>query len=86
MDTVDRRVPRTPDAKSCKKMAELRAMGKLSAGTTERARLVLDLRFGMTGEPPYTLEKIGEVLHVTRERARQIQSKALLALGVDPWA
>ena len=44
---------------------------------TLRERRVLQLRYGLGGEQPQTLEAIGRVLAVTRERARQIESRAL---------
>lgn len=47
---------------------------------TERERDVLRLRFGLDGGQRYTLEEVGETLHVTRERVRQIEAKALLKL------
>jgi RNA polymerase primary sigma factor len=43
----------------------------------EREQLVLRLRFGLGGVRAHTLEEIGERLGVTRERARQIEAKAL---------
>ncbi len=46
----------------------------------EREREVLELRFGLLGEPPRTLEDIGEVMGVSRERVRQIEGKALRKL------
>jgi RNA polymerase primary sigma factor len=42
-----------------------------------RERRVLQLRYGLGGEQPRTLEAIGRALDVTRERARQIESRAL---------
>jgi RNA polymerase primary sigma factor len=42
-----------------------------------RERRVLQLRYGLGGEQPRTLEAIGRTLEVTRERARQIESRAL---------
>jgi RNA polymerase primary sigma factor len=45
-----------------------------------RMRRVLALRFGLDGEPPQTLEEVGEALGVTRERVRQIESRALQEL------
>ncbi len=44
---------------------------------TLRERRVLALRYGLGGREPCTLEVIGRQLAVTRERARQIESKAL---------
>lgn len=45
---------------------------------TERG--VLELRFGLEGEEPRTLESIGRQLGITRERVRQIESAALARL------
>ena len=49
---------------------------------TERESRVLILRFGLEGEPPKTLSEIGTILGVSRERVRQVQDAALLALRV----
>ncbi len=45
-----------------------------------RERRVLELRFGLSEEDPRTLEEIGRVVGVTRERVRQIEAKALAML------
>ena len=44
---------------------------------TPRERLVLELRFGLRGSDPQTLEEIGRCFGVTRERIRQIEAKAM---------
>ena len=44
---------------------------------TERECSVVKMRLGLDGEEEHTLEKIGEKFGVTRERIRQIESKAL---------
>lgn len=46
----------------------------------DRERLVLEMRFGIGLEKNYTLEEVGEVLNVTRERVRQIESSAIKKL------
>ena len=48
---------------------------------TEREQEVIVLRFGLDGSQPHTLEEVGQMFHVTRERIRQIEAKALRKLG-----
>lgn len=43
----------------------------------DRERSIVTLRFGLANDDPMTLEKIGKVFGVTRERIRQIQVEAL---------
>jgi len=50
------------------------------AQLSERMRHVLELRFGLTGAVPKTLEEVGIELGVTRERVRQLESRALREL------
>lgn len=38
------------------------------------------LHFGLGGKEPMTLESIGKILHLSRERVRQIKEKALRRL------
>ena len=44
---------------------------------TDRQKQVLRLRFGMEDGNCYSLEKVGNLLHISRERARQIERQAL---------
>ena len=46
----------------------------------DRERGILELRYGLGGEEPCTLEEIGARLGVTRERIRQIEKKTLAKL------
>src|SRR3954451_11511940 len=48
-----------------------------------RMRHVLERRFGLDGAPPQTLEELGTELGVTRERVRQLETRALRALRMD---
>jgi RNA polymerase primary sigma factor len=59
---------------------EMRQVLGLLDRLEERAATVLRLRFGLGGEDPLALEKIGERLGLTRERVRQIERKALCDL------
>jgi RNA polymerase sigma factor (sigma-70 family) len=49
----------------------------------ERERQVLELRFGIGGAREHTLDQVGKLLGITRERVRQIQSSALER--IEPW-
>ncbi len=47
----------------------------------EKEALVLKWRFGLDDDQPLTLQEIGDRLHLTRERIRQIEQKAMRKLG-----
>ena len=47
---------------------------------TRREEEVLRLRYGLTDGRARTLEEVGQIFHVTRERIRQIEAKALRKL------
>ncbi len=46
----------------------------------EKERKVIELRFGLGGNEPKTLREIGEILGVSRERVRQLETRALRKL------
>jgi RNA polymerase primary sigma factor len=46
----------------------------------EKERRVIELRFGLRGEEPKTLREIGEILSISRERVRQLETRALRKL------
>jgi RNA polymerase primary sigma factor len=54
------------------------------ATLSDRQRRVLEMRFGLDGEPPCTLDQVGETFALTRERIRQIEQQGLEALRVLP--
>ena len=53
---------------------------------TPREELVLRMRFGVGEGSEHTLEEVGKSFNVTRERIRQIESKALRKLRQPNWA
>ena len=55
-----------------------RILGTLS----HRERRVLELRYGLDGEHPRTLDEVGRTFNVTRERIRQIENQSLKKLRV----
>jgi RNA polymerase primary sigma factor len=59
-----------------------RALGALPA----REREVIEMRFGLTGGRPRTLEEVGRAFNVTRERIRQIENHTLKKLEALPEA
>ena len=46
----------------------------------ERERRVLEMRYGLDGKSPRTLDDVGRYFNVTRERIRQIESQSLKKL------
>jgi RNA polymerase primary sigma factor len=52
----------------------------------ERERQVIELRFGLSGAQPCTLEEVGRAFGVTRERIRQIENNTLKKLESLPEA
>lgn len=55
-------------------------LGRVLGTLQERERAVVEMRFGLGGQPAMTLEQVGRQYGVTRERIRQIEAKALRKL------
>jgi RNA polymerase primary sigma factor len=53
---------------------------RVLAGLSHRERRVLELRYGLGGEHPRTLDEVGRTFNVTRERVRQIENQSLKKL------
>jgi RNA polymerase primary sigma factor len=47
---------------------------------TPRERKIISLRYGLQNGYSYTLEEVGRIFRVTRERVRQIEAKAMKKL------
>ena len=50
-----------------------------------RERKILEMRFGLGDEDEHTLEEVGQVFNLSRERVRQIEKKALQRLRHPQW-
>ncbi|WP_330183050.1 sigma-70 family RNA polymerase sigma factor [Nocardia sp. NBC_01503] len=55
-------------------------LGRVLSGLPEREAQVIALRYGLDGAEPRTLEEVGRLFGVSRERIRQIESKAMQRL------
>jgi RNA polymerase primary sigma factor len=68
-----------PDVVTSERLRSTELAAALGA-LNPRLRRVLGLRFGLDGAVPQTLEEVGAELGVTRERVRQLETRALLEL------
>ena len=74
----DDNTPGPADATSNTLLAE--ALGEILGTLTDREADVLRMRFGMYDGRTHTLEEVGQIFGVTRERIRQIENKAIRKL------
>jgi RNA polymerase primary sigma factor len=56
------------------------ALGRILRTLSAREKRVLELRYGLNGEQPRTLDEVGRAFNVTRERIRQIENQCLKKL------
>jgi RNA polymerase primary sigma factor len=68
-----------PDESTSQKLRQ-KELSEALLRLNPRMRRVLSLRFGLNGESPQTLEEVGAGLGITRERVRQLESRALREL------
>ncbi len=55
-------------------------LGTWLSQLNEREQTIIRLRFGLEGSEPLTLAEIGRLIHVSRERVRQLEAKAIMKL------
>ncbi len=79
MDFVEDDSTPAPGEEASRELLKQQMADALKA-LTDREREVLELRFGLKDGRMYTLEEVGEMFGVTRERIRQIEAKALRKL------
>jgi len=81
---ADKNIPLPADAAeiASRTVALISCLGSLD----DRQRRVLELRYGLDGGRPHTLDEVGVIFNVTRERIRQIEKQSLKKLNVLPEA
>jgi RNA polymerase primary sigma factor len=79
VEVIEDPTQRSPLDQAAERIFEER-MGSLLTTLPEREQRILCLRFGLRTEEPHTLEDIGAILKLSRERVRQIESRALRRL------
>jgi RNA polymerase primary sigma factor len=75
---TDENVPLPDEAAEVSMRKE--TLGKILGTLSHRERRVLELRYGLDGEHPRTLDEVGRTFNVTRERIRQIENQSLKKL------
>lgn len=78
-DFIEDRASETPDDFALVSIMKEEIEKQLST-LKPREKTILDMRFGLNGKEPCTLEEVGNYIGVTRERIRQIEAKALQKL------
>ena len=71
---------RSPENQMSDSMMRQEIAGVLTDVLTEREKEIIALRYGLTTGEPRTLEEVGRVFSLSRERVRQIQTKAMRKL------
>ncbi|MDJ0620223.1 MAG: RpoD/SigA family RNA polymerase sigma factor [Calothrix sp. MO_192.B10] len=80
MDLLEDEENLSPEARMSESMMRNEIWEVLSEVLTPREKDVISLRYGLTSSEPCTLEEVGNMFNLSRERVRQIQSKAMRKL------
>jgi RNA polymerase nonessential primary-like sigma factor len=80
MDLLEDEDNQSPEAKMNENMMRQEIWEVLGDVLTPREKDVISLRYGLTTSEPCTLEEVGNMFNLSRERVRQIQSKAMRKL------
>ncbi|MFP4202699.1 MAG: RNA polymerase sigma factor RpoD/SigA [Candidatus Acetothermia bacterium] len=72
-----------PEKEAFGDMLEDRLKGLLNKALSDREKQILKLRYGLEDYQPLTLEEVGDVFDISRERVRQLQDRAINKLK-DP--
>ncbi|OUC13780.1 MAG: RNA polymerase subunit sigma [Alkalinema sp. CACIAM 70d] len=80
LDLLEDGMTQSPEAQMSEAVMRQEITEILGTVLTQRERDVISLRYGLTTSKPCTLEEVGCIFNLSRERVRQIQSKAMRKL------
>jgi RNA polymerase primary sigma factor len=80
VDLLEDAETRSPEAQISETMLRQEITQVLGDVLTEREKDIITLRYGLSSSKPCTLEEVGGLFNLSRERVRQIQSKAMRKL------
>ncbi|HDI10914.1 MAG TPA: sigma-70 family RNA polymerase sigma factor [Candidatus Acetothermia bacterium] len=76
-DFIEDEEAASPTRETFKELLQEEIRKALKQYLNPRERRILELRYGLDGKPPKTLDEVGEIFGISRERVRQIQKEAL---------
>ncbi|MDX2232731.1 MAG: RNA polymerase sigma factor, RpoD/SigA family [Leptolyngbyaceae cyanobacterium bins.349] len=80
VDLLEDAETRSPESQMTETMLRQEIWDVLGNVLTEREKDIISLRYGLSSNKPCTLEEVGGLFNLSRERVRQIQSKAMRKL------
>ncbi|MGP1382377.1 MAG: RNA polymerase sigma factor, RpoD/SigA family [Thainema sp.] len=80
MELLEDGTSRSPETQMSEAMMRQEICDVLAEVLTQREKDIISLRYGLTTGEPHTLEEVGGLFNLSRERVRQIQTKAMRKL------